>query len=62
MPDRDLELLPLIREAETSTDDYQEQTRLAVAAILNERPGITASEALAIVRRLRAELEQEVGQ
>lgn len=61
MPDRDLDLLPLIREAKAATDDYQEQTQLAVAAVLNARPGITASAALAIVRRLRDETEQEAG-
>ncbi len=55
MPDRDLDLLPLIREAQGTTDDYQEQTRLAVVAVLNAQPGITASDALAIVRRLRDE-------
>lgn len=58
MPDPDRELLPLIREAEAGTDDYQEQTRLAVVAVLNARPSITASGALAIVRRLRDETEQ----
>ncbi len=57
----DRDLLPLIREAEAATDDAQEQTRLAVAAVLKARQGITASNALAIVRRLKNEMEHEVG-
>lgn len=57
----DLDLLPLIREAEAATDDAQDPTRLAVAAILEARPGITASDALASARRLRDEVEQEAG-
>ncbi len=58
MHDHDLELLPLIRDAEAGTDDHQEKTRLAVVAVLSARPGITASDALAIVRRLREEAER----
>ncbi len=55
MNDPDADVVPPIRRATADASEPMECTHRAVAVVMQAWPELTASDALAIVRRLRAQ-------